>query len=153
MAYLKSIVGFSSHILPPAPPFLFRTAICTSSMSSTAAMGMPWRIIFETHVTALRTDGNVATATLWVSGTGASFSVTSVIIPSVPSEPANRPVRLYPAEVFLDPVSINDVRGTQHHLPRSLPGFDNGPISQNNREVYDPVLHCAVPDCVCSTRR
>lgn len=62
---------------------------------------MPWRIILEAHATAPLTDGNVATATLCVSGTGASLRVISVIIPRVPSEPVKRAVRLYPADVLL----------------------------------------------------
>ena len=43
-----------------------------------------------------------------LSGIGDNLNCTSVIIPSVPSEPINKFVRLYPAEVFfvLAPVLI-----------------------------------------------
>lgn len=64
-------------------------------------MGMPWRIILEAQATAPLTDRNVATATLCVSGIGASLRVISVIIPRVPSEPVKRAVRLYPADDLL----------------------------------------------------
>jgi hypothetical protein len=77
------------------------TDICTSSMISIAATGTPVRSTFDAAAAASRIVGNVTTATLVSWGTTASFSVISVTMPRVPSEPMNRLVRLYPAEDLL----------------------------------------------------
>jgi hypothetical protein len=49
---------------------------------------------------AASTDGNEQVAADTASGTPCSFSVSSVMIPSVPSEPTISRVRSYPAELF-----------------------------------------------------
>ena len=43
---------------------------------------------------------------MMLSGIGESFKCTSVIIPKVPSEPPNKFVKLYPADVFLARVPV-----------------------------------------------
>ena len=56
------------------------------------------------------------------SGIGTKRRCTSVIIPSVPSEPTNRPVRLYPADVFLvlPPVLIVSPFGSTTVNPKTI---------------------------------
>lgn len=93
-------VGFSCHTLS-VDFVLFITIICTSSISSKAATWTPERIIFEAAAAASLIVEKVTTPTLVSAGMTASFSVTSVTKPSVPSEPMNRLLRLYPADVFL----------------------------------------------------
>jgi hypothetical protein len=100
MTHLKNIVGISFHFLAVEPALLI-TDICTSSMISMAATGIPARITFEAAAAASRIVGNVTTATLVSCGITASFKVISVTNPSVPSEPMKRFVRLYPAEDLL----------------------------------------------------
>ena len=66
-----------------------------------AATGTPARRTLDAAAAASRIVGKVTTATLVSCGTTASFSVISVTIPNVPSEPTKRFVKLYPAEDFL----------------------------------------------------
>jgi hypothetical protein len=91
--YLKNIVGSSFHFLFVEPALLI-TPICTSSMISIAATGTPARSTFEAAAAASRIVGKVTTATLVSCGTTASLRVISVTMPSVPSEPMKRFVRL-----------------------------------------------------------
>ncbi len=94
---LKNSVGTSFQTLTVAPA-RFTTLIWTSSMSSMAATGTPARMILAAAAAASRIVGKVTTATLVSCGMTASFKVISVTMPSVPSEPTKRPVKLYPAE-------------------------------------------------------
>ena len=94
------MVGTSFHVFAVVPA-RFITFICTSSMSSMAATGIPARIIWEDAAAAFRIVGKVTTATLVSWGMVASLSVASVTSPKVPSEPTKRFVRLYPAADFL----------------------------------------------------
>ena len=57
------------------------------------AIGMPQRITSMTVRTAASTDGKATTAERTASGSPCSFSVSSVMTPSVPSEPTSRRVR------------------------------------------------------------
>jgi hypothetical protein len=91
--YLKNIVGSSFHFFFVEPALLI-TPICTSSMISIAATGTPARSTFEAAAAASRIVGKVTTATLVSCGTTASLRVISVTMPSVPSEPMKRFVRL-----------------------------------------------------------
>lgn len=91
--YLKNMVGNSFHFLVVDPALLI-TPICTSSMISIAATGIPARNTLEAAAAASRIVGKVTTATLVSWGTTASFKVISVTMPSVPSEPTKRLVRL-----------------------------------------------------------
>jgi hypothetical protein len=93
MTYLKNMVGNSFHFLVVDPALLI-TPICTSSMISIAATGTPARSTLDAAAAASRIVGNVTTATLVSWGTTASLRVISVTIPSVPSEPTKRFVRL-----------------------------------------------------------
>lgn len=61
---------------------------------------MPERMMLLAAVAASRILSNDTIATLVSWGMGASFIVTSVTIPKVPSAPTKNVVRLYPAEVF-----------------------------------------------------
>lgn len=63
-------------------------------MISIAATGTPERITLEAAFAASRIVGKVTTATDVSCGITASFRVTSVTMPRVPSEPTNRLVRL-----------------------------------------------------------
>ena len=102
------MVGNSFHFLVVDPALLI-TPICTSSIISIAATGIPARNTLEAAAAASRIVGKVTTATLVSCGTTASFKVISVTMPSVPSEPTKRLVRLYPAEDFLEIVSLSHI--------------------------------------------
>ena len=71
-------------------------------------MGMPIWIVVMTVWTALSKSSKAQTAAEIASGWPWSFSVSSVMMPSVPSEPTKSPVRSYPAELLRapDPVRI-----------------------------------------------
>jgi hypothetical protein len=100
MTYLKNIVGSSLHFLLVDPALLI-TDIWTSSIISIAATGIPARSTLDAAAAASRIVGNVTTATLVSCGMTANLRVISVTIPSVPSEPMKRFVKLYPAEDLL----------------------------------------------------
>jgi hypothetical protein len=93
---LKNSVGVSVHFFFVAPARL-TTFICTSSMISIAATGMPLRITLALVAAQSRIDGKEHTATEVCWGITASLSVISVTTPRVPSLPTKSPVRLYPA--------------------------------------------------------
>lgn len=93
VAYLKNMVGNSSHTLEVTPALLI-TLIWTSSINSIAPTGIPARMILEAAAAASRMVGKVTTATLVSCGMTANFSVISVTKPSVPSEPTNKFVKL-----------------------------------------------------------
>ena len=57
------------------------------------ATGTPSWIVWITVRTALATSGNAQTAADTASGSGCSRTISSVISPSVPSEPIIRRVR------------------------------------------------------------
>jgi hypothetical protein len=108
------MVGISFHFLD-VEPALLTTPIWTSSIISIAATGIPARMTFEAAAAASRIVGNVTTATLVSWGITANLSVISVTMPSVPSEPMKRFVRLYPAADLLILVSSckKPLRGIQ----------------------------------------
>ena len=68
-------------------------SICASSSSSIRATGTPSWIVAMTVSTAPLIDSNEQTAAETASGSGCSRSVTSVMTPSVPSDPTNSRVR------------------------------------------------------------
>ena len=103
-SYLKNSVGLSFHVLPVIPLRL-TTLICTSSIISIAATGTPVLMTLEAAAAASRIVGNVTTATLVSSGITASLRVISVTSPRVPSDPTKSPLRLYPADDFLEKLS------------------------------------------------
>lgn len=53
--------------------------------------------------------GYVLVGVLTASGMPNSFNEALVIIPNVPSDPTNKFVRLYPAEVFLEWKDFNTI--------------------------------------------
>lgn len=143
------MVGISFHFLDVEPALLI-TAIWTSSMISIAATGIPARITLEAAAAASRIVGNVTTATLVSSGITANFSVISVTIPKVPSEPTNRFVKLYPAADLLIRVSTS-ANQCPSTLPRPSPSFNNGTVGENDSEINNPVFHGPIPNSVCAT--
>jgi hypothetical protein len=60
----------------------------------------------------------------------------------VPSEPTKRPVRLYPADDFLE----NSQIGIEHIsvIPWALSRFNDGPVGQHDGEIDHPVFHRAI---------
>ena len=72
----------------------FSAAIVIASRSSQRSTGTPTPMIAAAARHAASTDGNAARATTTWSGIGCRRSVSSVITPSVPSEPTKRLVRL-----------------------------------------------------------
>ena len=116
---LKNMVGISFHFLDVEPALLI-TAIWTSSMISIAATGIPARMTFEAAAAASRMVGNVTTATLVSSGITVNFSVISVTIPRVPSEPMNKLVRLYPAADLLRMISSYRISHSDTYRGRRL---------------------------------
>lgn len=122
-ANLKNSVGASFHTRGAVAPPRLITFICTSSITSIEATGMPACMIPAAAEAASRMVGKLTTATDVSSGTMASLRVArlstyssdshlrplvwihshapSVTKPSVPSLPTNMPLRLYPAELFL----------------------------------------------------
>lgn len=99
--------------------------------------------------------GKAMTATPFVSGMGASFSVASVTSPRVPSDPTKSEFRLYPADDFLNDRSFQHLRRVLAYLALNIPwptsSLHDCPISQNNGEIDDPVLHRAVAHSICPT--
>lgn len=146
---LKNMVGISFHFLDVEPALLI-TAIWTSSMISMAATGIPARMTFEAAAAASRMVGNVTTATLVSSGITVNFSVTSVTIPKVPSEPMNKLVKLYPAADLLRMVSSC---GTFYDgcIPRASPSFDDASIRKDDGKVDNPIFHSPIPHSICAT--
>lgn len=120
--HLKKRVGNSFHFFLVLPDRLI-TSICTSSISSMAATGIPALMILDAAAAASRIVGKVTTATLVSCGITASLRVISVTNPSVPSEPTNRFVRLYPAEDFLSQhrqLSIKFIEGPSYRGRRRV---------------------------------
>ena len=67
--------------------------MASASTNSTRAIGTPIWMVSITADTASPMLGNAHTAADTASGCGYSFSVISVMMPSVPSLPMNRRVR------------------------------------------------------------
>lgn len=121
------------------------TPICTSSIISIAATGTPVRSTLEAAAAASRIVGKVTTATLVSCGTTANLRVISVTIPSVPSEPIKRLVRLYPADDLLLQVRyVYNVAPPQDYLPWTTSRFDDRSVCKHNCQVDNPVLHRAI---------
>ena len=76
------------------PANAFSAAIVVASSSSQRVTGTPEPMIAAAARHADSIDGKAARATTMCSGIGCSRSVSSVMTPSVPSEPTKRPVRL-----------------------------------------------------------
>ena len=70
----------------------------SASTNSIRATGMPPPKMPTTASTAFFTDGKTARAAVIASGMPYTFSVSSVMTPSVPSEPTNMPFRWIPEE-------------------------------------------------------
>ena len=68
--------------------------IVVASSSSQRVTGMPAPMIAAAVRHAASMDGNAARATTMCSGIACSRTVSSVMTPSVPSEPTNSSVRL-----------------------------------------------------------
>ena len=62
-------------------------------MNSIRAIGMPACMVIATQPTASSSVAKAQTPAATSSGWPCSFSVSSVMMPSVPSEPTMRPVR------------------------------------------------------------
>ena len=62
-------------------------------------------MVCTTVSTAASIDGKWQIAAETDSGIGCSFMVAPVIMPSVPSDPINRSVKLYPADDFFGPAN------------------------------------------------
>ena len=74
-ANLKNSVGSSFHVRGAVVPLRLTTFICTSSMISMAAMGMPACITAAAAEAASRMEGKETTATEKSWGTTASLRV------------------------------------------------------------------------------
>lgn len=61
-----------------------------------------------------------ASTTLTACGDAFNRSVNSVIIPSVPSDPTNSSVKLYPAEVFLSMERVKRTKGRGEEKKHSI---------------------------------
>jgi hypothetical protein len=73
-------------------------------------MGMPVWIVAITQSTAAAMLGKAQTAADTASGWPCRRRVSSVIRPSVPSDPTNSAVRSYPAEDLGAPVPVRMIR-------------------------------------------
>ena len=74
-ANLKNSVGTSFQVFGAVAPLRFTTLICTSSITSIAATGIPVCITSAAADAAARIVGKSTTATDVSSGTTASFKV------------------------------------------------------------------------------
>ena len=83
--------GDSGNVVPL---YALSAPIVIASSSSQRVTSTPAPMIAAAAPHAASTDGKAARATTTNSGIGWSRSVSSVITPSVPSEPMNRFVRL-----------------------------------------------------------
>mmetsp|Transcript_2923 Transcript_2923/g.8961 ORF Transcript_2923/g.8961 Transcript_2923/m.8961 type:complete len:299 (-) Transcript_2923:287-1183(-) len=90
--------GFGCSTLPDA---LRIASIISSSSSSMRATATDDITVASTHLVASSIESKKQVAIALVRGMDFSFSVASVTTPRVPSEPMNRCVRSYPAELFL----------------------------------------------------
>ena len=81
----------------PSPECWLQALTCTSSRSSIRAIGTPAWMVAITVSTAPASVSNEQAAAEIASGMPQSRSCTSVMMPSVPSEPTKSRVRSYPA--------------------------------------------------------
>lgn len=146
-ANLKNSVGASFHTRGAVAPPRLITFICTSSITSIEATGIPACIIPAAAEAASRMVGKLTTATDVSSGTMASLRVARCFIRFPLSVSSYGSRRTFGDQTkrslapYKDAVEIVPGRA----LPRASSRLDDRAIGQDYREIDNPVLHRAVP--------